>query len=408
LGSDARRWLLLVGVFLAAASMLGAVAGKDKGLHPEIFPLSVAAGVILSAVFLAEALGIAPALFEISLGFIVGLMGVHGATALDTLALVGSSAIMFFAGLEMDPSLIARTITRSLAIGFLSFFGPFALSTLALYLMNYPLRVSLLAATGVSTTSVAVVYAILYSTKQARTELGQTLLASTMVADVVSIVVFTVLVLRPGRLLFAYILALIVVPPLLGMLSKKMPRLGHESEVRIMLALLLSVILFSEAVGIHAVLFSFIVGLALSETASMRERALDKIGAVVFGFLAPIFFVTAGMDVAVAEPSRCWPIAAVLLATSYPSKILFTHAGLQLLMPSRELGLRAANLFAARLTMSSIIAFAGLKSGLMPPELAESILITAIIATLLAGSTSKIAVEEEEAYFSAEIIGHYS
>ena len=406
--TSARPWLLVAGLLLAIVAIVGAVFGKDTGLHPEIFPFSLAAAVVLSAAFLAEALDAAPALFEISLGFVIGLMGVHGATALDTLALLGSSAVMFFAGLEMDPSLIARTITRSLAVGLLSFAGPFVVSTLFLRLLGYSLRVALLAATGVSTTSVAVVYAILHATRQVQTELGQILLASTMVADVVSIVVFTALVLHPGKLLVAYIAALVLVPPLLGSLSRRAPRLGHEAEIRIMLALLLSVILFSEAVGIHAVLFSFIVGLALAETASKRTEAMDKIGAVIFGFLAPIFFVTAGMDVAVAELSRCWPIALVLLIASYPSKILATYIGLRLLVPSKNIGLKAANLFAARLTMSSIIAFTGLKSGTLPAELAEAVLLTAIVATLLAGSTSRVAVEEEEAYFSAEIIGHHS
>ena len=51
-------------------------------------------------------------------------MSVHRAPALDTLALLGSSAIMFSAGLETDPGLIARTITRGLAVGLLSFAGP--------------------------------------------------------------------------------------------------------------------------------------------------------------------------------------------------------------------------------------------------------------------------------------------
>jgi len=128
--------------------------------------------------------------------------------------------------------------------------------------------------------------------------------------------------------------------------------------------------------------------LALAETVSKRTEAMDEIGAVIFGFLAPIFFVTAGMDVAVAELSRCWPIALVLLIASYPSKILATYIGLRLLVPSKSFGIKAANLFAARLTMSSIIVFTGLKSGTLLAELAEVVLLTAIVATLLAGSTS--------------------
>ncbi|WP_317895477.1 cation:proton antiporter [Pyrofollis japonicus] len=351
----------------------------------------------MSSAVLAEALEVAPAILELSLGFIAGLLGASTSIALDTLALIGSSALMFFAGLEMDPDLVKRRLLKSLGVGLISFLGPLAASATALVLAGYPLRESLIAATGVSTTSVAVVYAILYSSGRTNTEDGQTLLAAAMIADVASIVVFTVLVLKPGNLLYYYVASLIVAPLLLGLLAKHIPPMGHEAEIRIVLSILLSIILFSEAVGIHAVLFSFAVGLAFSPVKGVREEAVKKLEGIVFGFLAPLFFVTAGLEIASVNTVKAVPLLLLLLFSSYPAKVIATYAGLSLFLKSLKTSiLRTANLFAARLTMSSIIAFAGLKLGIIQPELSEAILVTAIIVTLLAGLTSRKAIREED------------
>jgi Kef-type K+ transport system membrane component KefB len=163
------------------------------------------------------------------------------------------------------------------------------------------------------------------------------------------------------------------------------------------MSILLSIILFSEAVGIHAVLFSFAVGLAFSPVKSVREEAVKKLEGIVFGFLAPIFFVTAGLEIASVNTVKAIPLLLLLLFSSYPAKVAATYVGLSLFLKSlRASVLRTANLFAARLTMSSIIAFAGLKLGIISPELSEAILVTAIIVTLLAGLTSRRTIREED------------
>ncbi len=366
--------------------------------HSKMYPVAVASGAIFSSVLLAEAFGVAPAVFEVLLGFIIGLTGVKGSEALEILGLMGSASLMFFAGLEIDLESLSKTFKRSLAMGTLSFVVPLMATTVLLLLIGYTPKISLIIATGVSTTSVAVVYSIFRKTNILRSEAGQSLLAATMVADILSIVTFSVLMMSVSYLLIIYILSIIIVPPLLGKAFKRMPELAHEAEVKLIITILLSIILFSEVVGIHAVLYSFMLGLAFSGMGSLRKEALRKLEGIVFGFLAPMFFTSAGIEIASGSPISYIYITLILLGISYPAKILASYLGLRTFCKGISRGLfKLSNVFAARLTMSTIIAYAGLTSGLLSPSVSGGIMLSAIIATLISGLTvGKNVLAEEE------------
>jgi glutathione-regulated potassium-efflux system ancillary protein KefC len=395
-----RRLIGVIGLVLASLLLVISVVLPREfvSVHSEIYPVVAASGAILSSVLLAEALGVAPAVFEVLLGFAVGLVGIRASETLRALSLMGSASLMFFAGLEMDLDMLSKSFKRSFVIGLISFVIPLATTTLYFILMGSPLKISLMIATGVSTTSVAVVYSIFRKMGFLKSMTGQTLLAATMVADILSIVTFSALMMKASYSLIVYILSIVVVPPILGKALKAMPELAHEAEVKLIIAILLAAILFSEAVGIHAVLFSFVLGLAFSGAGFLREEALRKLEGVVFGFLAPMFFTSAGIEVARASPISYIYITAILLAISYPAKLLASYLGLRLFCKGLTQNLlRVSNVFSARLTMSTIIAYAGLTGGLLSSSVSGGIMLSAVIATLIAGllvSKSVLLVEE--------------
>lgn len=382
---SARLAMGVVGALLGAVSVISPLYCSPSCMGAgDLYPLAVASGAVLSSFLLGEALGLVPAILEIILGFAAALMGVRVTATLDTLALLGSAFLMFAAGLEVDLELLKRHALGSVVVGLASFAAPMAAATLSVWALGYTLREAALAGIGVSTTSVAVVYAILRARGLLASGPGQVVLASAMVADMASILAFIALAVETSAALLAYFASLFLAPPLLGALLHMLPEKAHESELRFIIAVIVVVALFSEVVGVHAVLYSFILGVAFREALHARVGLPEKIGGLVFGFLSPIFFVTAGLHIGnVHLGSLLIADSLVLFAASFPVKIASTHAALKKFTGLNDLKL--STVFAARLTVSTIIAYTGLIRGVLPGELAAAIMLTALAATTMAG-----------------------
>ncbi|MEB3779020.1 MAG: cation:proton antiporter [Desulfurococcales archaeon] len=387
-----KSMLLTIGLAMSIASIAIVRFNSGSAEGDILLWLTAIAGVILASAFMAEALDVTPAILEIFLGYMIGLAGVRENTVLDMLALIGGVILMFMAGLEVDVQILKRVLIRSLVVGSISFTAPAVTTYVILSWLGYSFEDSMLAAIGVSTTSIAVVYAILRRTRLQRHRRGQLILASAMVADVLSIIAYSVFVFRPSGMLLVYVAALIATPWLASRLVSLLPRMSHEVEVRLVLALLLGITLLSEAVGIHGILFAFLLGIAFSELRD-KDYIEGKISPVAFGFLAPLFFVNAGVHIAPVEISLLKIIAPLLLLASYPVKVASTHIALKLLGGMADP--RLSSVFGARLTVSTIIAYAGLKSGILARELAAGIMLTALVATLISGAIGGRVVYEE-------------
>ncbi len=379
----ARVFAVVAGLLLVAG-VLAFLACCSGVVHGELSSLAVVSVLVVSSCLVGEALGIAPAILEIMLGFAAALVGLEPSGTLDLLALVGGVLLMFSAGVEVDLALLRRYLARSIVVGLASFGAPFACTGVALYLLGYGVREALLCAVAVSTTSVAVVYAIIRGAGLTGTVKGQVMLASAMVADMVSILVFVALVVEASWALLAYGVMLVVLPVVFEKVLRRIPAAYTEPEIRAVMALLLVVALLSEVVGVHAILFAFILGMVVREALHARQPLPEKVNGIVFGFLSPIFFVNAGLHAGHTglHPSLL-PLSIILLAASFPAKVIATHLTLSRLAGVVEP--RYAVVFGARLTVSTVIAYTGLVKGVLDPELAASIMLTALVATLAAG-----------------------
>jgi Kef-type K+ transport system membrane component KefB len=352
----------------------------------DLAMLSVAAGIIVSSLFYAEAFRIAPPVLEVLLGMIAGWLGAEATGSLEALAVMGGSSVMFLAGLEVDTGLLRSFLAESILVGLTSFLAPALISLIVVAAMGQPLIQALLVSIGVSTTSVAVVYSIIKTSGYYKTRIGQVALASAMAADVASIIAFMAVASRPSLTLAAYIVSIFVGPIVARYLLLWLPSLSHEAEVRIIIALLLAVTLISEAVGVHGVLASFILGLALQDFVE-RPEVRGKVEGVINGFLAPVFFVVAGLEAAYSNPASIVLPALGLLALSFPVKIGATHLAF-----ARIAGFTARPItfsFGARLTVSTLIAYMGVKTGLLDPVMSGAIMLSAALATLLAGLATR-------------------
>lgn len=146
---------------------------------------SVWMGLALLASIISIRIGISVALIEILVGILAGnFLGIHSAPWIDFLATFGAGLLTFLAGAEIDPASLRRHLTPALAIGTLSFAIPFVAAGLFAYrVAGWDRNASYIAVIALSTTSVAVVYAVMVETGLNRTELGKLILASCFVTD---------------------------------------------------------------------------------------------------------------------------------------------------------------------------------------------------------------------------------
>jgi Kef-type K+ transport system membrane component KefB len=128
---------------------------------------AVLGDVVVLASMLSVELGISVALLELGLGVLAGnLLHLDPNTPwLVFVAQFASIVLSFLAGAEVDPDDFRERFGASVVIGAVSFIGPFIVAwAVADQLLDWTLKASLIAGTALSTTSLAVVYAVLVET----------------------------------------------------------------------------------------------------------------------------------------------------------------------------------------------------------------------------------------------------
>jgi hypothetical protein len=141
------------------------------------FVASAWMGLALLASVISIRLGISVALVEMFIGVIGGnFLGFHTTPWIDFLATFGSGLLTFLAGAEIDPASLRKHLTPSLVIGGVSFLFPFlGAMAFAYYVMGWTLHAAQIAGIALSTTLVAVVYAVMVETGLSQTDCGSRL-----------------------------------------------------------------------------------------------------------------------------------------------------------------------------------------------------------------------------------------
>jgi Kef-type K+ transport system membrane component KefB len=156
---------------------------------------SIWMALALSASLISIRVGLSVALAEILMGVIGGnFFSLHTTPWIDFLAAFGSVLLTFLAGAEIDPVSFRRHFKASLAMGAISFLLPFVgVGLFAYFALHWDLRAAQIAGIALSTTSVAVVYAVMTETRLNETELGKLILAACFVTDLGTVLALGIL-----------------------------------------------------------------------------------------------------------------------------------------------------------------------------------------------------------------------
>src|SRR5580658_3113869 len=210
----------------------------------------------------------AAALVEILIGILAGnFIGLHTNTWIDFLAGFGSILLTYLAGAEIDPVVLRAQIVPATVLGAASFGAPFVAAGLyAYFFAHWSLDGSKIAGIAMSTTSVAVVYAVMVESGLAGRQFGQLILAACFFTDLGTVVALGLLFASYNFWLVALtlgiILAMWAVPKFLPRAINATARYVSEPALRILFTIIFLLSAIATYAKSEGVLPAYFLGLA--------------------------------------------------------------------------------------------------------------------------------------------------
>jgi Kef-type K+ transport system membrane component KefB len=351
-------------------------------------------GLALVASVVSVWASISVALIEIIVGAVAGnTIGLPLAPWVNFLAGFGAILLTFLAGAEIDPQVVRRNLWSSLSIGIVGFLAPYAgVLLFTRYVVLWPWPQAQIAGIALSTTSVAVVYAVMIETGFNRTELGKIILAACFVNDLGTVLalglVFARYDLRLAGFIGATVVSLVLLarfaPRLLALLGERL----SEPQTKFVAMVLLFLGGLASVAGSEAVLPAYLVGMVLAPT-FLRDRELpNRMRVVAFTLLTPFYFLRAGSLVeggaVLASSGLIAAFLALKMATKFVGILPLTRA---FSFVPKE-GLYTTLLMSTGLTFGTISALFGLTNHIIDQRqytiLVTGVIASAIVPTLIA------------------------
>ena len=361
-------------------------------------------GLALLASLLSIWLKVATALSEIVVGTIAQLIigALIGSALLAGDAswikfLSGAGAILltFLAGAELDPVVFRKQWKQATAIGLVSFIAPFlGCAALARWGLGWSVEASWLAGIAMSTTSVAVVYAVMLEFGLNVTDYGKTVLAACFITDLATVLALG-LIFAPftGRTLVFLgvgVAAFFVLPWLVPRFFKRYGNRPSELEAKFLMACLFGMGALATWADSEAVLPAYLIGMVLAGTVGKDHALVRRLRTLTFGLLTPFYFIRAGALVSlpalVAAPLAFFALLLMKMMTKVAGVYPVTRAYGS---PKQE-GMYTTLLMSTGLTFGTISALFGLSHQLIDQAqysaLVAAVIVSAVVPTLIANA----------------------
>jgi Kef-type K+ transport system membrane component KefB len=340
----------------------------------------------LAASLISVRIGLSVALAEILMGVIGGnFLNLQTAPWIDFLASFGAILLTFLAGAEIDPVSFRRHLKASLAIGTMSFLLPFIGAGLfAYFVAGWGLQAAQIAGIALSTTSVAVVYAVMVETRLNETDLGKLILAACFITDLGTVLALGILFADFDIWMLIFVGVTI---PTLWLLPKVAPwvirnwgQRVSEPEVKFFFLILFVLGWLATSARSEAVLPAYLIGLVTAGVFVHERALLHRMRTVAFAALTPFYFLKAGLFVSLPAIAAGIGLIAAFLAIKVGAKFI----GVWPVSRAFRLGVRESNyttlLMSTGLTFGSISALFGLSNGYIDQS-QYTILVTVVIGS---------------------------
>ena len=347
---------------------------------------------------------ISTALSEIVVGTIAQLIigAAIGSAILGTdqtwikfLSGLGAIVLTFLAGAELDPDVFKLKWKEAAAIGLASFLFPFlGCAAGAYYVLGWGVMQSWLAGVAMSTTSVAVVYAVMLEFGFNTTEYGKTVLAACFVTDLGTVVALG-LIFAPFTVKTLIFLGVGIV--VFGLLPWVTPRFFRrygnrpsELETKFLLLCLLGMGALATWADSEAVLPAYLIGMVLAGTVGKDHILVRRLRTLTFGLLTPFYFIRAGSFVSIPALIAA-PLAFIfLLIVKVGTKIVGVYPVTKFYKAPNKEAAYTTLLMSTGLTFGTISSLFGLSHGIIDQgqysALVAAVIASAVIPTVIANA----------------------
>ena len=351
-------------------------------------------GLALLASIISIRIAISVALVEIMVGAVAGnAIGLDITPWVNFLAGFGAIMLTFLAGTEIDSQIIRKKLGPSVGIGVASFAAPYVGVLLwARYVEGWSWPAAQIAGISLSTTSVAVVYAVMVESGFNKTELGKIILAACFITDLGTVLALGIVFAHFDVWLALFGAATAVV---LWLLPSFAPwffeKVGHrisEPAIKFVCLVLLALGGMSQIAGSEAVLPAYLVGMALAPAFMNDPELPHRMRIIAFTILTPFYFLKAGSLVSLATITSAAGLILIFLALKMITKFVGILPLTRFYDFERREGMFTTLLMSTGLTFGTISALFGLTNNIIDQQqytiLVAAVIGSAVVPTLIA------------------------
>jgi glutathione-regulated potassium-efflux system ancillary protein KefC len=361
-------------------------------------------GLALVATFLASRLKVSGALMEIIVGIAAAaiLSAVFGGDAMGAnlpwlkfLATTGAVVLTFLAGAELEPSVMRRKWQEVSVVGLMGFLAPFlGCAFVARYVLGWAPASSWLAGIALSTTSMAVVYAVMLETGFNRTDFGKGILGACFVNDLGTVLVLGFMfapftwrtVVFGGVSLLAFALLPVITPRLMNHYANR----TAAFRTKWVLFNLFGLGALAFWAGSEAVLPAYVAGMVLATALGADHAFVRRLRTLTIGFLTPLYFLRAGSFVSLPALAAAPLVFLALFAGKVGTKIFGLYPVIGRFRRETDERWYYTLMMSTGLTFGTISALFGLTHGIVSQaqysHLVAVVIGSAVVPTMIANA----------------------
>lgn len=357
-------------------------------------------GLALAAALASIWLRVATSLSEIVVGTLAGALLGTAALGVDQawikfLAGAGAILLTFLAGAEIDPDAFRRQWKEATAVGLVSFFAPFlGCAAGAYWLLDWGSQASLLAGIAMSTTSVAVVYAVMLEFGFNRTDYGKMVLAACFITDLGTVVglglLFAPFTVKTLFFVGGLVAAALALPWITPRFFKRYGGRPSELETKYLLLILFGLGALAGWADSEAVLPAYVIGMLLAGTVGRNHVLIRRLRTLTLGLLTPFYFLRAGSFVSVPALVAAPAAFLTMLLLKIVSKSVGVFPVARAFGSPNKVSTYTTLLMSTGLTFGTISSLFGLAHGLVDQAqysaLVAAVIASAVVPTLVANA----------------------
>ena len=354
------------------------------------------------ATVLANRLKISIALMEIMVGAVIGYAA-YNLHLTDNLSLhadwlkfctgVGAILLTFLAGAELNPDAMKSKLKEVSVIGLIGFFAPFiGCSLIAYYLIGWNLQASMLCGIALSTTSMAVVYAVMLEYGFNQTDFGKGVLGACFINDLGTVIalglIFAPFTYKTVIFIGATIIMIIFLRPMTDFIIKRFAYKTAAIRAKWVIFILLFMGVLALWSGSEPVLPAYIIGMVLARNMERDGHFVRRLRTLTIGFLTPLYFLRAGALVSIPALIAAPFIFLLLFTGKVISKIFGLYPAIHHFKDDKKEKWYYTLLMSTGLTFGTISALYGLTNKIISQEqyslIVGAVIASAVIPTLIA------------------------